>query len=323
MHMTHTGLLLDRSYARHVVEAEHPERPARVQAVWDSLHESGLAQRCRRIDPAAASEDLIEAVHSSEYLGRFKQACLLGQSFLDWSECSICKDTFEVARLACGGVLRAVDQVLRSEIANAFCVVRPPGHHAEREQAMGFCFINNIAVAARYLLEVCGLRRVLILDWDVHHGNGTYRAFEEEARVFFCSLHGHPDYLFPGTGYAGERGKGAGEGFSLNIPLLPGTGDSEYRSAFETEFLAAAERFAPEFVLISAGFDPHRSDPLSILKVETDTFAWMTDRVCALARRSCSGRVVSVLEGGYNLDVLGQCCGAHLKALLEAGAALE
>ena len=181
---------------------------------------------------------------------------------------------------------------------------------------MGFCLFNNIAIAARHLLKSHGLERVLILDWDVHHGNGTQHSFDDDPRVFFCSLHGHPDSLYPGTGYAHERGSGAGEGTTLNLPMQPGAGDAEYRAAFCEHVLPAARAYRPEFILISAGFDAHRADPLAPIELETSSFEWMTEEVRALADECCGGRLVSMLEGGYNLDALGESAAVHLRCLM-------
>ena len=184
--------------------------------------------------------------------------------------------------------------------------------------SMGFCMFNNIALAARRLLDDHGIERVLILDWDVHHGNGTQHTFEDDPRVFYCSFHGHPATLYPGTGYAEERGIGAGEGATLNIPMMPHSGDREYRLAFEKQFLPAARRFQPEFLLICAGFDAHRNDPLALIDLETESFEWLTREPLALADELCGGRVVSVLEGGYNLEALGDSVTVHVQELLSA-----
>lgn len=183
---------------------------------------------------------------------------------------------------------------------------------------MGFCLYNNVAVAARHLLDRHGLDRVLILDFDVHHGNGTQHSFEDDPRVFYCSLHQHPATLYPGTGYADERGVGAGVGTTLNLPFLPGAGDREYREAFEGAFLPQAHAFAPQFMLVSAGFDAHRDDPLAGINLETLSFEWLSREVTRFAGEVCGGRLVSVLEGGYDLDALGDCAALHVRALLEA-----
>ncbi len=259
---------------------------------------------------------VVLANHSQGYIDRLREYCASGKSHIDCADSAICPESFEIARLACGSVIRAVDAVAAGEIDNAFCVIRPPGHHAERDFSMGFCLFNNIAVAARHLLKSHGIERVLIIDWDVHHGNGTQHSFDDDPRVFFCSLHGHPDTLYPGTGYAHERGSGPGEGTTLNLPMQPGAGDDEYRTAFAEHVLPAARAYKPEFILISAGFDAHRADPMAQIELETPSFEWMTQEVRALADECCGGRLVSMLEGGYNLDALGESAAVHLRCLM-------
>ncbi len=181
---------------------------------------------------------------------------------------------------------------------------------------MGCCMFNTIPLAAEHLIDTHGLSRVLILDWDVHHGNGTQHSFESDPNVLFISLHGHPRFVYPGTGNAQERGRGAGEGFTLNVPMLPGAADVDYRRAFGDVVMPRFEEFAPEFVLISAGFDAHRTDPLAPLNLDTESFGWMTDEVLAAAKRHSGGRLVSILEGGYDLDALGECAALHVTKLL-------
>jgi acetoin utilization deacetylase AcuC-like enzyme len=210
--------------------------------------------------------------------------------------------SYDTALLAAGGTLDVVDAVMGGKVSNGAALVRPPGHHAEANRAMGFCLFNNVAVAARHLLAAHGLERVLILDWDVHHGNGTQWSFYEDDRVMFMSLHQFPCY--PGTGSVREVGEGAGEGYTVNVPLAPGCGDAEYAAAFETILLPIAGQFRPQFVLVSAGFDAHKADPLAGMNVTESGYAGMTSVVMDIARRSADGRVVAVLEGGYHLDAL-------------------
>ncbi len=229
---------------------------------------------------------------------------------------TICPESFEIARLAAGAAVNAVDAVMAGRVRNAFCAIRPPGHHAEHGMSLGFCLFNNVAVAAQSLLDRYALSRLLILDWDVHHGNGTQHTFEADPRVLFTSIHGHPGILYPGTGYARERGTGAGEGFTINCPMMPPSSDTEYRKVFDDPILPAIERFRPEFVLISAGFDAHALDPLAPLELPTESFGWMTDAVLDVARRHASGRLVSLLEGGYSLEALADCVTLHLARLL-------
>jgi acetoin utilization deacetylase AcuC-like enzyme len=234
---------------------------------------------------------------------------------MDDPDCPICEESSEIAFLVAGGVCNAARAIARGEIARAFCAVRPPGHHAERERAMGFCLLNNVALAAETLRAEFAMERILILDWDVHHGNGTQHVFESDSGVLFISLHGHPDTLYPGTGYADEVGIGAGRGFTLNLPFMPGAGDAEFRDAFLERVLPAADAFSPQFVIVSAGFDAHADDPLGNLRLQDDTYMFMCGEVLELARRCAGGRVLSVLEGGYNLAVLRRCVAQHVQML--------
>jgi acetoin utilization deacetylase AcuC-like enzyme len=208
--------------------------------------------------------------------------------------------------------VQACDAVVRGAWRNAFCAVRPPGHHAERDRAMGFCLFNNIAIAARYLQSEHGIGKVAIVDWDVHHGNGTQHIFEEDPSVLYISLHQHP--LYPGTGLAGERGRGAGEGFTLNLPLPAGSGDREYREAFD-RVLNRLNEFVPEFILVSAGFDAHRDDPLAGMNLGAESYGWMTRDLLDAAGEHCEGRLVAVLEGGYNLAALAASVGTCIEEM--------
>jgi acetoin utilization deacetylase AcuC-like enzyme len=219
--------------------------------------------------------------------------------------------TLEAAYRAAGGVVKAVDLVMAGEAGNAFAAVRPPGHHAERETAMGFCFFGSVAVAAKHALEFHGLKRVAILDFDVHHGNGTQDLVEEDARILFCSSHQMP--LFPGTGAAHETGVGN----IVNVPLPDGCGSAKFRAAWEREVFPRVDAFKPELLLISAGFDAHADDPLAGMMLHEDDFTWITGKLCDLADKHCSGRVVSALEGGYDLEALGRSARAHVDTLKE------
>jgi acetoin utilization deacetylase AcuC-like enzyme len=220
------------------------------------------------------------------------------------------------AYMAAGGALAAVDAIMRGEIEHAFCAVRPPGHHAESGRAMGFCLFNNVAIAARYVQRKHGLSRVLIVDWDVHHGNGTQHSFEQDSSILFFSTHQYPHY--PGTGRETERGTGVGEGFTINVPMEAGDGDDEYHAIFVNVLLPAADAFKPEFVIISAGFDAHRDDPLASMGLTEAGYSDLTGLVAGIARRHAGGRVLSALEGGYNLTALAASVDAHLNALLAA-----
>jgi len=315
--MPKTGLVLDECFQRHVTAPGHPERPERLAAIAQELEARGLVDRCVRIDPVAARRDQIRRVHDDDYVARLEDICFRGKSYIDVPDSSICHDSFDIAMLAAGSVIAAVDEVLSGSVRNAFCAVRPPGHHAERHMSLGFCLLNNMALAAAHLIEDKQLDRVLILDWDVHHGNGTQHTFETDPRVMFISIHGHPGILYPGTGYAEERGRGRGEGYTINIPVLPPGRDQTYRTAFDTNILPAVEKFRPQFILISAGFDAHRMDPLAPLELETESFGWMTDAMTTAASRHCEGRLVSTLEGGYHLEALSESVALHVQRLLD------
>ncbi len=276
-----------------------------------------MLERLEVIEPRGVDESWLRRVHAPNYIEEFRYACAHGAEFVDSPECPVVRQTFEVALLAVGGVMEAVDAVMTERLRNAFCAVRPPGHHAERSHAMGFCFFNNVAIAAEYLRAKYELERVVILDWDVHHGNGTQHHFEGDPNVLYVSIHQDPRTLFPGTGWAHEVGVGEGVGATLNVPMMPASGDREYRQAFESKILPAISAFRPDFVLISAGFDAHREDPLSHIMLSTECFGWMTVRIRELSDAVCDGRLVSVLEGGYDLPALADSVQIHLEKLIE------
>ena len=318
LHVAVTGLAQDQRFQRHLTGPGHPERPERLAHIASVLHERGLDEACKRIEVQPIDMRLVLRIHEQAYLERLERACSDGLTYADVPDSGICPESFEIARLAAGALINAVDEVMAGRLDNAFCPVRPPGHHAERRMSMGFCLLNNIAIAARHLLDDHGLQRVLILDWDVHHGNATQHTFEEDPRLLFISLHGHPNFVYPGTGHDHERGRGPGEGLTINLPMVPGSGDDEYRRAFDDAVAPAIERFDPQFVLVSAGFDAHHLDPLAPLELETESFGWMTDAIVAAAKKHCQGRLVCTLEGGYDLNALGDSVSLHLTRLLDA-----
>jgi acetoin utilization deacetylase AcuC-like enzyme len=313
-----TGLVQDERFLMHRTGPGHPERPDRLIAIRAALESSGLRAKCRPISPVPADLETIQRVHEANYVERLRRACESGRPFIDVPDSVIVPESYEVALLAAGAAVTAVDEAMAGRISNAFCAVRPPGHHAERHMSMGFCLFNNVAIAAQHLLDHHALSRVLVFDWDVHHGNGTQHIFESDPRVLFISLHAHPGILYPGTGYERERGISAGTGFTLNCPMLPPAGDDDYRSVLESLILPAMEAFRPEFVLVSAGFDAHRDDPIGPLELSTECFGWMTDALTDVARRHAAGRLVSCLEGGYNLRALAESVTLHVSRLLAA-----
>ena len=289
----------------------HPERPDRIGAALAGVRASGL-QVVERDAPPAPVEALY-AVHQPEYVESIEVACALGGRQLD-PDTAVVAESWEAALRAAGSGLAAIDDLSRGDGDTAFLAVRPPGHHAERDLAMGFCLFNNVAVAARALQRRHGIGRVLVADWDVHHGNGTQHIFEDDPSVFYFSCHQSP--LYPGTGAASEQGRGEGLGTTLNRPLDPGSGDAEFLEAIDDGLRQAAESFEPDFVLLSAGFDAHRSDPLAQLEVSTEAYGKATRVVREIADRHAEGRLVSVLEGGYDLDALSEAVSTHLAELL-------
>lgn len=305
------GLLFDPIFADHRTAPGHPERVERLRAIEEGLREAEVFSRSKPLGPRAATDAELARVHEPDYIRRLMQACANGAAIIDCADSSICPESERIARLGAGGVIDAALAVARGDLRRAFCVVRPPGHHAEAGESMGFCLYNNIALAARALQAEAGLERILILDWDVHHGNGTQHAFEREAGVLFVSIHGHPNYLYPHQGYERERGVGAGLGFTMNINLLPGAGDGEYIDAFETRIEPRVREFGPQAILISAGFDAHGDDPLGTSQLTDAGFEWMTETLIKWAERHCAGRLLSILEGGYDLGVLRRCVSRH------------
>jgi acetoin utilization deacetylase AcuC-like enzyme len=309
-----TGFLYDDRYLEHKTGDLHPEKPARLVAIAKRLEEKGILPQLTRLRAAPAPLGWITTIHAPDYAARLKKSCADGVAFLDTGDCPISERTHEVAVAAVGGVLATIDAVAEGKIRNAFCAVRPPGHHALKGRAMGFCFFNNVAIAARYIQKKHKLAKVLIVDWDVHHGNGTQDAFYDDPTVLYFGVHQYPFY--PGTGSDAEKGAGKGLGSTVNVPLRAGSGDREFRRAFEEKLRPAALAFRPDFVLISAGFDAHADDPLGSMEVTAAGFAELTRIVKAIADRCCQGRLVSVLEGGYNLEGLAESVEAHIRVLM-------
>ncbi len=312
--MSRVGLVVDAEFERHDTGPGHPERPARIAAVRRSLETGGLAARAVPVPLEDADDALLALAHDPAHVARIERACASGERVVDSMDTAVGPDSARVARLAAGSVAALCREVARGRLDRGFAAVRPPGHHAERDLAMGFCLFNYVAVAARARREREGVPRVAVVDWDVHHGNGTQHAFEEDPSVFYFSLHQMP--LYPGTGAAAERGRGAGLGATLNVPLRPGDGDREFLGALRDAFAPAMEAFRPEFVLVSSGFDAHVSDPLGGLAVSTEAYGEATRIVRGIADRYANGRVVSVLEGGYDLGGLAACAAEHFAAML-------
>lgn len=309
-----TALIADAHCQRHDTGFGHPETPARFAAVMKGIESAGLLDKLIRIEPRKVTRDDLLLAHELSYLQLAEHEILAGLPQISTGDTTICEESWDAARLAAGCALAAVDAVVGGKAANAFCVVRPPGHHASADRGMGFCILNNVALAARHAQRRHGLKRVLIVDWDVHHGNGTQDIFYADGSVFFFSTHQWPWY--PGTGPASETGEGEGKGTTLNCPLPAGSGRAEIFAAFEKQLLPAMENFRPELVLISAGFDSRIGDPLGHFQLTDADFADLTKLVRGIADQFAKGRVVSLLEGGYNLSGLASAATAHLSALL-------
>ena len=309
-----TGLLLDPIYKLHDTGPGHPEAPARYAAVTKALTESGLVGKTIPIHKRDATPDEIALCHTRKYIEIAKDDVESGRSDLSTGDTSICPRSWEVAIAAAGGVLNAVDAVISGKVSSAFCAVRPPGHHARPAQGMGFCLFNNIAIGARHAQSKHGLDRVLIVDWDVHHGNGTQDIFYEDGSVFFFSTHQSPWYPF--TGQTDETGSGQGAGTTMNCPFPAGSGMKEIGGAFRDKLLPALEKFRPDLIMISAGFDSRIGDPLGKFTLTDENFVELTALIKQAAADHCQGQLVSVLEGGYNLTGLASAVTAHVEALL-------
>lgn len=312
--MLPTALLLDRIYERHVTGPGHPESPERYEAVTRALNHEGLADRMTRITPRVATEDELALCHTRAYLKTVEQDVARGAHDLSTGDTAIGSKSRDVAMRAVGGVLSTVDHVMAGKSLRAFCAVRPPGHHATPDRGMGFCIYNTIVVAARYAQRQHGIERVLIVDWDVHHGNGTQDAFYSDGSVLFFSVHQHPWY--PGTGMAQESGDGKGKGTTINCPLQAGSGREPILAAVRDKLLPAADAFKPDLVLISAGFDSRGGDPLGRFTLVDADFVELTGIVREIAEKHGKGRVLSILEGGYSLTGLAAGVRAHVEALV-------
>ena len=308
------ALLADPVCREHDTGRGHPESPRRFDAVVEALDTAGLREKMLALDPREITRDDLLLAHTAEYVALAEHEIRSGSEQLSTGDTTVSRHSWEAALAAAGSALAAVDAVVAGKVARAFCAVRPPGHHASADHGMGFCIFNNIALAARHAQRRHGIARVLIVDWDVHHGNGTQDIFYEDGSVFFFSTHQSPWY--PGTGRADETGSGAGQGTTLNCPLPAFSGRKEIFACFEEKLLPAMEKFRPEFVLISAGFDSRAEDPLGHFLLADEDFADLTRLVAGVAERHAGGRIVSLLEGGYNLRGLASAATAHVQALI-------
>jgi acetoin utilization deacetylase AcuC-like enzyme len=329
------GFCSSPEFVEHLTGELHPERPDRIRAIHLAVREAGLiatpnpfrefsldlqlkpvgGSKLMEILPTPADEQTLKLVHTPRQIEHVKHACEIGGGVLDQGDTPVSPRSFELALLSCGAVLSCCDAVMNETVQRAFAAVRPPGHHAEPDRSMGFCLFSNVAIAARYLQRRHGVQRVAIVDFDVHHGNGTQAAFEDDPSVLFISTHQHPKTCYPGSGYEWEEGEGAGREFTLNIPLMPGSGDEQFIEAFESKVIPRLDDFKPQVLLISAGFDAHQDDPLANMEVSEMGFEAMTRMLVRVANVHCRGRIISALEGGYHLRALGRSVVRHLVAL--------
>ena len=298
-----TAYVYDPVYLEHDLPS-HPENAGRLKHILSTLEDEGMLARLSLLEPRPATNEELERVHTPEHIARVQRTAQAGGGYLD-PDTYVSPRSFDAALMAAGGVVRAVEAVLAGEIANGFALVRPPGHHATSTRAMGFCLFNNVAVAARAALAGGQVERVFIADFDVHHGNGTQDTFAGDPAVFYFSTHQYPYY--PGTGHGSETGYGAGEGTLLNVPLPSGVGDAGYAQVYTELVWPLAERFRPDLILVSAGYDAHWSDPLAQMNLSLTGYACLQQELVRMAGQLCGGRIVFTLEGGYQLDVL--ACG--------------
>ena len=311
-----TAYIYDPVFLTHDTGMGHPETSQRLVSAHAVLSSQNWYSNLARVKPRDAEIKWIETIHQPHYIQRVESSCATGMSMIDTPDVQISAESYSASLRAAGSLLELADQIITGKVDNGFAMVRPPGHHAENSTAMGFCLFNSIAIAARYLQQQHGLQRILILDWDVHHGNGTQHAFEEDSDVLFISLHQYPHY--PGTGALYETGTGRGLGATLNCPMNAGLGDDAYREAFNDKVMPAARNFKPDAVLISAGFDAHYADPLGGIRLDTNSYRWMTEEMMSLADQYCEGRLLSVLEGGYDFQALAECVTEHVRILSQS-----
>ena len=307
--LKNTGIVKNGQYVRHGGVFSQPESPERLTAIYEMLENPDMSWKFTDIAARYALRSELAMVHLPSYIDAIAATEGKTLTMLD-PDTAATSETFDAARLAAGGVIAAIDSVVSGEADNAFALVRPPGHHATENGAAGFCIFNNIAIGARHALARWGMKRVLIVDWDLHHGNGTQQAFYEDDRVLYFSTHQSPAY--PWTGRLAETGKGAGVGYTINVPMRPGANDAMYVRVFQDIFLPVAHEFRPEIILVSAGFDPYEGDPIGEMRVTPVGFACLARILLDLAEEVCDGRLVAVLEGGYNILGLVKCVRAVL-----------
>ena len=310
--MNKTGYIYHPQYLKHDTES-HPENPGRLEAIQRKIESSKIYPHLIFPEPRRATDDELAANHNSSHIDHVRNSCRNGTRNLD-GDTVICPDSWDAALLSAGAGLTAVDQIIAGQLDNAFTAVRPPGHHAEKDHAMGFCLFNNVAVAARYAIKKHGLNRIFIFDWDVHHGNGTQHSFYSDPSVYYSSTHQYPFY--PGTGDDDETGTGDGLGTTLNFPLDPFCGDPAYLDIVENKLIPEIQSYRPDLIIISAGFDAHENDPLAQMRVSADGYGKMTAMILKVAEEVCGGRLLSMLEGGYDHTALAESVHEHVNVLL-------
>lgn len=316
-----TGLVTDPIYLEHDT-GQHPENAERLRVILSALQGDEVWEKLEIITPEKADRSIIELIHDPAYIQSLELQIKSGALFIGTMDCIVSQRSFEVAEYAVGGMLELTKRVSAGELKNGFGLVRPPGHHAERAQALGFCYFNNIAICAEYLIQREGYQRILIVDYDVHHGNGTQHSFESRSDVFYCSIHENPAVCYPGTGFQNETGIGDGKGYTLNVPMRSFSGDDEYQQVLEETFIPAWRAYQPEIVLISVGYDAHRDDPLARINITEVTYKAYLEALCQIAAEFSSGKLVTFLEGGYNLEVIPKLSLMHIRGLCDAALAL-
>ena len=309
--MNKTGYISDPFYLKHKNEP-HPENPGRLNAIQKSIESSKYYNNLTLIQPRKATVEDIAKVHSTGYIRSVEDSCQNGVRNLD-ADTVISADSYQAALLSAGAGLEALDKILEGTVGNAFCAVRPPGHHAEQNKAMGFCLFNNVGVIARYAQNVQKLEKVFIFDWDVHHGNGTQHSFYKDSSVYYSSIHQYPFY--PGTGGVEEAGTGDGLGSNLNLPMRAYSCDADYINAIEQKLIPVIQKFNPDLIIISAGFDAHENDPLAQINLSTHCYGKMTQKLMEIANDVCNGRILSMLEGGYDYSALADSVQLHVETL--------
>ena len=315
--MTITAIYRHPLFLAHDPGSDHPESSKRLQVIYDQLDRNDIGSHFIYPDFAPASDKDLERIHSTELIQRVAATAGQNHAYLD-PDTRTCADSYSAACLAAGSLINGIQRMHQGEVNNVFCLVRPPGHHAEHDRSMGFCLFNNVAIAAQWAIEEIGYKRVMIYDWDLHHGNGTQHSFYDSNEVLYCSSHQYPYY--PGSGSVGQTGNGPGEGYTVNVPLPGGQGDMEFARIMNELVAPVAREFEPELILVSCGFDIYDGDPLGAMRVTPDGFAYMTRVMKALASEICGGRLLVTLEGGYNLTgmrdgalaVLAELCETNL-----------